>query len=140
MTTRKTYQAIRSCMLTIYVTVKDKKRIPINFAHYNIEQNVKGRYSTSDPEIIEALEANKEFNSDFELISEEEIESKEDKEPSGNASTGKEGLTPIGGCEKVQLAKAYLVEKYQDKVTPSTLTTWKTVDAAAEELGIYFVR
>jgi len=138
---RKTYQAITSCAMTINIPKEDKTNVTINFSGHNIELGIKGKFSTNDPDIIEALESNSSFNHNYKLVAtlEEKSESKV-KASDLNPQINLDDLTPVGGFITVQAAKAYLIETFQDKITPSTLTTWKAIDETAAANGIKFVR
>ena len=136
--TRKTYQAISACSMTINVTRKSGKQEIIDFSSHNIELDIKGKYSTVDPEVIALLEASEAFNQNYKLISTIEEESSAPEGKVVNTPEGDDSLTLVPDCGTVQLAKAYLIEHFSEKVTPSSLTTWAAVDAAGKEQGIKF--
>lgn len=129
--------------MTVIVTRKSGANVPISFSGHNIELNIKGRYTTADPEIQELLESSEAFKSNYDLVATVEdknntkkASAQQDPPPGGN------DLTKIEGKNTVQAAKLYLVETYKEDElpVPSSLTTWKAIDEAAVKLGIEFVR
>lgn len=130
------YQLTTMKDMTTYLTVGKELVTVIFSGGFVVPFKYNGTYSTSDPQLIEALEASPNFNSMWVKVSpsadqpeEEEIEEVKPIAPSK--------LEAIPGISSGQKARAYILAKYED-ITNAQLRTNEEITRIATEKGIKF--
>lgn len=158
MAQRKVYESIHFHIRDLYVLV-DGKPVLIQFRGGSMIPDIKGRFSTTDPKLIKAMDTDSAYGKSFKCIHVEDypdpVPSKENvlagaKTEGGNSPANESGnntdgspanegdFTKVEGIKTVQKAKEYLAaEPYN--IPLSQLPNGTVVKAKAKELKLLFV-
>ena len=145
MAQRKVYQANAYKDLDIYVMYGGTTKKQILFRGGSLQPRINGKYITSDPKDIEAIEKHSMFNVWFRCVQVDEIPEDENallddvkpQDQNTEADQIPEGFTKVEGIKTLQAAKEYLVKEcgMDSKKLPNGVA----VKNAAKENKVVFV-
>lgn len=152
MAIRKVYQSTRFTQDDYYINVNGTRTL-VKFVGGSLQPRINGKFSTSDPVLIKAIESSNGYGVDFKCIQSQDlpdpvVKSKAPafKAPSvvetGNTGSD-EGNAPqdaeqVAGVSNVQAAREYMLERFKDELTASALPNGNAIKKAAAERNIVF--
>lgn len=138
---RKTYQTMYNILqLQHWFKLKNGRKVLVEFLGGGFKpRKTHGRFATDNPELIEAMESSGDYNKQFKLYSEVEVEDVSDVIDQSNVvKLGAPELKEVGGITTVQAAREFLVKNFTE-VTYSMVPNKLAVLKEAEKLGLVFL-